>query len=155
MTRWCKPFVLGTLVVFAHTACDRSDARLQRAIADLATAEDGQLVEIAVLTDFEWTTLHYFPAYTPDEIIEQDLGFSWPSVETNCGIDSQDGTGLLVFKEDTVVVRYFCQNSCMGGFSEAYRPDGWTPETAVFEIRKLKYMGCFELVPAFGTDETV
>jgi hypothetical protein len=155
MTRWCKPFVLGTLVVFAHTACDRSDTRLQTAIADLATTDDGQLVEIAELTNFDWTTMHYFQSYTPDEIIKQDLGFSWPSTETNCEIDSQDGRGLVVFMRDTAVVRYFCQNICMGSFSRAYRAEGWTPETAVFEIRKLKYMGCFELVPMFGTDETV
>lgn len=82
-------------------------------------------------TDFDWDTLHIFPAGTPDDAIIRTLGYYWPGARNNRLLDSSD-FNLLVFVNNGKVVRRVYMPRNEADYASIADRSPFAPETALF-----------------------
>ena len=60
-------------------------------------------MDLKELTDFDWTQVQLFDAYTPEEYIEETMGINFKGEMGRIAV--QDGYFLLVFANDKYAVK--------------------------------------------------
>lgn len=125
----------ATLCILVVSLCACSNVALERRISKGVGSGDGATVRISEITSFSWSQLHVFPPYTPVATINADLGFTWWLAD-HTGIELDDGHTLLVFVQDGRVSSWLMQPRGQGDFSSLYRAGGYTPEEAVFVVKR-------------------
>ncbi len=90
--------------------------RIQTAAAALG---DGEALDINNFTNFTWQRLIVLPAYAPDSVARQALGFEWPAERLPSS--DNDAWTTLIFADDGRVVAW-CQleSSRVNFHSELY-----------------------------------
>ncbi len=95
------------------------------------------IIKLNSLTNFQWDKFYIFLPYSQVEDINKTLGFVWVGASKST-IDVRDGICLLVFVRDNKVVQYLEYPRNHGDFSEIDKPEGFTPEETVFEVREVE-----------------
>lgn len=93
-----------------------------------------EMIHLQNLTNFEWDTLYIFGPYTPKEVINEKLGFTWFDVRA-ASIEYRDDIHLLVFVKGHDVVQYLEYPRNHGDFDDAYQVQA---DNADFELKKSK-----------------
>lgn len=125
--------VLIVAMVASVAACARPDRDLERKIALEFHKGPGTVIRLASLTSFQWDIVHVFPPYSSKEIIDKQLGISWPEA-SRTGIFDSDAISLLVFMRNGSVVRYARPLRSDGDFADIDNPHGLEPAKAVFVV---------------------
>jgi len=120
-----------SVILFA-TACGRDtlDEALADRVGESIDAGVGSRLDPQALTDFDWDKLWVFGAYTPGDVIEEAIGFSWG--RSKYAAPLSDGQFLLVFTLEDRVVRHAV---VQGDLRPLVRDEPWLPGD-VFIVRE-------------------
>jgi hypothetical protein len=94
------------------------------------------IVKVRSLTNFQWDKMYVFTPYTPIAEINRTLGFEWEDAAST-GIDRRDDINLIVFVNNGKVVTLIAHSRIHGEFSVGGQKNGFTPESASFEIAEV------------------
>ena len=128
--------LVGLLLTVAALggACSSGDDLAGRIAAAVAEG-DGAVVDFSHVTDFGWDRLHIFPPGLRAEQVTAELGFEWPAVH-DMGLLEREHVVLFVFARSGEVVHFTPFRRYHGDFVGPFPPGGYSPETAIFDVRE-------------------
>jgi hypothetical protein len=109
------------------------EGRLVSEIAKIQDEGGTHLLEMQSVTNFIWDKMYIFVPFTGPDYIEETLGFKWKRAKS-IAYRSRDHLNLLVFVRNGQVVEYLEFYGAKGDFSTAIRPEGFTPDEAIFSV---------------------
>lgn len=110
--------------VLLATACGRDtlDEALAERLGEGVDAGGGSRIDPQALTDFDWDKLWVFGPYTPGEVVEETIGFSWGPADHAAPLT--EGQYLYVFVLGDKVVRHAL---APGDSEPLVRDEPWEP----------------------------
>jgi hypothetical protein len=125
--------LLGTSTGCVLLGSPCADKELQALLEDGTREGSGGSLRMVDYTRFEWDRFFVFGPYTTPDQIEHALGLDWKGAQRS-GIAERDGICLLVFVNDSEVVRFVEQPRDEGDWADVARPQPFTPRTARFHL---------------------
>ena len=133
--------LIAGLIAGAIIAVLASSGMIRAAEATDTIAEEIERLEeagggrfrLGEVTLFDWDRVHIFAPYTPQDSIEQSLGFASPAIGRTA-IEDRDDITLLVFMNKDEPVRIVAFPRDRGDFANAAAPSGLPQDKAVFRV---------------------
>lgn len=132
IVRLALPIAVGaTVLVGCGTGHeDRALAGKLESIVTSASADES--IDLAELFPGSWTRLIVFPAYTPNVVARETLGFDFDIEATPS--QSQDGDNLVVLATETAVTAWCVVGKGQANFGVESQPLVFNRADAVFRI---------------------
>ncbi len=124
--------VLITALVMSCGSSKRDQALGSTLEKAVASASPGATINMGLILPGDWTRLVVFPAYTPNLIARETLGFDFDIESTPS--QSQDGVNVVVLATDTSVVTWFIAQRDRIDFDVGSQPLVFQRSNTVFRL---------------------